>query len=307
MIFSATKMIKFIIGCFFLTNIAWATEIEFTVHHAPGGPSDRITRLLANKLPQQKIKVVNRPGAQGRIAVRHILANNSMMVATIPQILVTNFLMPIEAGYTKDDLELIYVVGAMPNVLVCNNKLGFNTYKDFLTTSKSLNFGVAGYGSSEHLATEFLFNTVNLKQHVIVPYAQGGAASLTDLLSGTLDCMFANYPLVKEHIAEGKNITALISSHKLNLPIPNWQQEFKEPFPFQGTLGLVVSKKLSPSIKNEILEDFKRIKDNRLQEEIADLGIFPIMRNDPAAIQSIIQQNNRLKDTIIKNNIKVYQ
>ena len=111
-------MIKIFITLMLYINVAIASELEFTVHHAPGGPSDKITRLLATKFPSQKYKVVNRPGAQGKIAVRHILRNNSMMVATVPQILVTNFLMPVDTGYKEDELELIYIVGVMPNVLV---------------------------------------------------------------------------------------------------------------------------------------------------------------------------------------------
>ncbi len=299
-------MIKIIIAFILSINVAIAGELEFTVHHAPGGPSDKITRLLATKFPGQKYKVVNRPGAQGKLAVRHILGTNSMMVATIPQILVTNFLMPIDPGYKEDDLELIYVVGAMPNVLVCNNKLGFKTYKDFLNTTKSLNFGVAGYGSSEHLATEFLFNAINVQHHVVVPYAQGGAASLNDLLGGNIDCMFANYPLVKEHISEGKRITALISSHNLNATIPHWQQEFKEPFPFQGNLGIVVSKRLSPAVKEEMIRDVERILDSDLRDEIREIGIFPIMKADQKSIQDVFKQNNQLKSLINKYKIRIY-
>jgi len=299
-------MIKFFIALILLINTATAGELEFTVHHAPGGPSDKITRLLANKFSSQKYRVVNRPGAQGKLAVRHVLGTNSMMVATVPQILVTNFLIPVDPGYKEDDLELIYVVGVMPSILVCNNKLGFKTYKDFLNTNKSLNFGVAGYGSSEHLATEFLFKAVNTSSHIVVPYAQGGAASLNDLLGGNIDCMFANYPLVKEHITESKRITALISSHNLNLNIPFWQQEFKEPFPFQGNLGVVVSKKLTPQVKEEMIKDFEKILDSELREEIRDIGIFPIMKNDTKSIQEISRQNIRLKELITKYNIRIY-
>lgn len=299
-------MIKIFIALILSINVAMASELEFTVHHAPGGPSDKITRLLSTKFPSQKYKVVNRPGAQGKLAVRHIIGTNSMMVATVPQILVTNFLMPVDPGYKEDDLELIYVVGAMPNVLVCNNKLGFKTYKDFLRTTKSLNFGVAGYGSSEHLATEFLFKAINITSHVVVPYAQGGASSLNDLLGGNIDCMFANYPLVKEHIAENKRITALISSHNLNLNIPNWQQEFKEPFPFQGNLGIVVAKSTPAHIKEEMIKDIEKISDNSLKDDIRDIGIFPIMKNDAKSIQDILRQNTRLKELIIKYNIRIY-
>ena len=51
-------MIKIFITLMLCINVAIASELEFTVHHAPGGPSDKITRLLATKFPSQKYKVV---------------------------------------------------------------------------------------------------------------------------------------------------------------------------------------------------------------------------------------------------------
>lgn len=298
-------MLKLIILFFACMNMALANEIEFTVHHAPGGPSDKITRLLSNKLSIKKLNVVNRPGAHGKIAVRHLLNSNSMMIATVPQIFVTNFLMSVEPGYQEDDLEIVYHIGAMPNVLVCNNKLGFKTYKDFLATDKSLNFGVAGYGSSEHLATEFLFKTINNQKHVVIPYAQGGAASLHDLLNGTLDCMFGNLPLIREHAIDGKRITALISSHNVNLPISNWQQEYKVPFPFQGNLALVVPRKLNQKDKEQIIVEFDKINNSTTHDEIRNIGIFPVMRGDIKSIQELQKQNARLKELIVSYNIQV--
>ena len=120
------------------------TEIEFTVHHAPGGPSDVSTRLLAQELPGSRYVVINRPGASGKIAMRQLMSKSSMMIATMPQIFVTNTLMFNDLEYDPtQDIELVAVIGAMPNVLVCNTKHGFKTFADFKNSNKSLNFGVA--------------------------------------------------------------------------------------------------------------------------------------------------------------------
>ena len=104
-----------------------ANAIELTVHHAPGGPSDKITRLIAKNLPTYTIQ--NKPGAAGRIAVKHILQGNSVLTATIPQIYVTNPLMFTDLEYNPEtDLEIIGVAAIMSNLLVCNSKLEI---KDF--------------------------------------------------------------------------------------------------------------------------------------------------------------------------------
>lgn len=293
-----------IVACLFCATVQ-ATEVEFTVHHGVGGPSDKTTRLIAQKL-QQKYVVVNRPGAQGKIAVRQLLSTNSMMIATMPQIFVTNFLMTGDAGYKEDDLELLAVVGVMPNVLVCNNKLGFKTVKDFLNSKKSLNFGVAGYGSSEHLATETLLKQFN-NSHVVIPYAQGGASSLTDLLSGNLDCMFANYPLVKEHVADpNSRLTALISSHNLGLKIPNWSSEFKESFPFQSHLGLVVDKNMDAALKRVIVADMSKVFESEsFKSDLRKMGLFPIASTNKKVIDESLQNNLKTRALIVKYNFKL--
>lgn len=285
-------------------STSYASEVEFTVHHAPGGPSDKITRLISQE-SSKKYLVVNRPGAQGKIAVRHLLNSNSMMIATMPQIFATNFMMSVEPGYREDELEILAIVGVMPNLLVCNNKHNFKNFKDFVNTSKSLNFGVAGYGSSEHLATEVLLKQFK-NSHVIVPYSQGGTASLTDLLGGNIDCMFANYPLVKEHILDNSKITALISSHELNLSVTTWIKEFKSPFPFQSQLGLVVSKNLDASVKSQIISDINSVfLITTFKNDVQKLGLFPILSSSPKTIDEAVLHNANTKNLIKKFNLKL--
>lgn len=287
----------------FFNSYSYGNDIEFTVHHGPGGPSDKVTRILVSDMPK-RYQVVNRPGAQGKIAVRHLLNSNSIMIATVTQIFVTNFIDSDQIIYKQDDLEIISVVGIMPNILVCNNKLGFKTFKDFLSTEKSLSFGVAGYGSSEHLATEILFRQFDNK-HVVIPYAQGGAVSLNDLLSGHIDCMFANYPLVKEHVSDRTRITALISSHDLNLPVPTWQREFKTPFPFQSYLAVVVDKKISNEIKKEIIFDLEKAYNIKIRNDLHKIGLFPILSNNKNSINDVHNNNKNLREFVGKNKIQL--
>lgn len=296
-------IVKSILIFFLFLNVAFANELEFTVHHAPGGPSDKVSRLLSKKMPQ-KYQVVNRPGAQGKIAVRHLISGNSFMVATVPQIFVTNFLQNTEPGYKENDLEIISVVGTMPSILVCNTKHNFFSFKDFIKSSKSLNFGVAGYGSSEHIATEILLKQFP-NNHLVVPYAQGGAASLNDLLGGNLDCMFANYPLVKEHISDNKRIRAIISSHDLNLDIPTWKKEFNQNFPFQSMLAVVVSSTMPDDLKKQIQGNLEKIYNDSLKSEILELGIFPILSNSSRDINQVYTTNKNLKQMIVNNNLRL--
>jgi tripartite-type tricarboxylate transporter receptor subunit TctC len=278
--------------------------MEFTVHHAPGGPSDTVTRLISKAVGENEFVVVNRPGAGGRIAVRHLLAEKTIMLATMSQIYVANPMMFPDLEYNPDkDLELVGLVASMPSVLVCNSSKNINSVQD-LNTSRSLNFGVAGYGSSEHLATEVLLRKTS-KNHLIVPYSKGGSAAVQDMVGGNLDCMFANYPTVKGWVSD-KRLTFIMSSHSLDLKLPTWNTVFKEDFPFQSYLGLVVPATMDNETKQQLSK--KLTVAFAKKEFVADLqkaGLFPSASTSKKSLEAGLYNNTLLRTFIIRNNIKM--
>jgi tripartite-type tricarboxylate transporter receptor subunit TctC len=276
---------------------------EFTVHHAPGGPSDRATRAIAKYLPDTNYQVVNRPGAGGRIAIRHIMKSDSIVLATMGQIYVTNTLSSTEAGYDPNkDLEILGTAGAMPNVLACKKSLNIKRVKDL--EGKSFNFGVAGYGSSEHIATEVLFKRLG-GAHVVIPYAQGGAASIMDMLGGALDCMFANYPTIKPFVSDDR-LMVLMSSHDLGLQVPTWKDLYNENFPFQSYLSILVGSNLDQDIKQRITRDIQRAFSNEeFRKELKSIGFFVVADTSDKSRRQVEEAMARLKTFILNNNIKV--
>jgi tripartite-type tricarboxylate transporter receptor subunit TctC len=279
-----------------------ASATEFTVHHAPGGPSDRATRSIAKYLPTHYV-VVNRPGAGGRIAVRHILKTDSMMLATMGQIYVTNQISGVDTGYnTQTDLEIIGTAGAMPNVLACKKSLSVSRIKDL--EGRSFNFGVAGYGSSEHLATEALLAKIK-GNHQVIPYAQGGATGIIDMLAGNLDCMFANYPTIKPFVND-ERIKLVMSSHDLGLDLPTWKDIYGENFPFQSYLSIIVGRNLDSDIKNRIRRDLNVVFENRqFREELKNIGLFVVAKTDTESTKQVERSLERLRNFIILSGIKV--
>lgn len=292
-----------LLSALFSTAVS-AGPMEFTVHHAPGGPSDTVTRLISKAVGENEFVVVNRPGAGGRIAVRHLLAEKTIMLATMSQIYVANPIMFTDLEHNPDkDLELVGLVASMPSVLVCNSSKNINSVQD-LNTSRSLNFGVAGYGSSEHLATEVLLRKTS-KNHVVVPYSKGGSAAVQDMVAGNLDCMFANYPTVKGWVSD-KRLTFIMSSHSLDLKLPTWNTVFKEDFPFQSYLGLVVPTTMDNETKQQLSK--KLTVAFAKKEFIADLqkaGLFPSASTSKKAIETGLYNNTLLRTFIIRNNIKM--
>jgi tripartite-type tricarboxylate transporter receptor subunit TctC len=283
---------------------AIAGPLEFTVHHAPGGPSDTVTRIISKAVGENEFVISNRPGAGGRIAVNHLLSQKTVMLATMSQIYVANTIIFPDLEYNPErDLELIGSVASMPSVLVCNASKNINSVKDLLS-SRSLNFGVAGYGSSEHLATEVLLRKAS-GDNVVVPYSKGGSAAVQDMVGGTLDCMFANYPTVKGWTNDNR-LKFIMSSHPIDIKVPTWKETFKEEFPFQSYLGVVVASKMDPVIKAELVKKLSvAFAKKEFQLDLEKAGLFPAASTDKKSIESVLYNNAALRAYISRNSIKM--
>lgn len=293
---------KALVALTICANPMLANALEFTVQHAPGGPSDRVTRLITKYLPSDYV-IINRPGAGGRTATKHLIKDNTIMLATVSQIFVTNLLTTQGSGYEPiRDLEIVGTAAVMPNVLACRSGLGFKDVKDL--SGRQLNFGVAGYGSSEHIATEALFTKIT-GNHQSIPYAQGGATGVNDLLGGNLDCMFANYPTIKPFI-EDRRITVLFSSHDLGLNVSTWREQFGEQFPFQSYLSVIVSKQMPLTDKRRVIEDIVRVFENSdFKSELKSLGVFVVARTDSHSVDQVERANNALFKFLTNSKIKL--
>lgn len=282
-----------------------AAPMEFTVTHAPGGPSDTVTRIIAKHLDDKNLVVVNRPGAGGRIAMRQVINGNSMSLATMSQIFVTNPMLAdsnLEYDPVKD-LQLVGVVASMPSVLVCNKSKNVKTVSD-LDKTQNLTFGFAGYGSSEHLATEVLLKKVK-STHRLVPYSKGGSAAVQDMMAGNIDCMFANYPTVRGFVSSDR-LEFVMSSHNVGLKVPTWKTLFKEEFPFQSYLGLVVGNSMDPIERQALVKSLTvTFKKPEFLNDLKEAGVFPVAGTDPTTISMGLYNNVVLRNLIVNNNIKL--
>ena len=278
--------------------------IEYTVHHAPGGPSDRITRFISKDLSPKDYIIMNRPGAGGILAVKHILNTNSVLMATVAQIYVTNPINFKDLSYNPNtDLDILATVAILPNLLACRSDLGITNFDQFLTVTKSMNFAVNGYGSAEHIATEALFKYTKGK-HQVIPYANAGNKGVLDMIGGNIDCMFANFASIKQFV-DDKRLTVLFASHDLGIKVPTWQSYFKEPFPYQSYVAMVVARNMDLTIKKKIVTDIEKVFKNKdYNESVMNIGLIPYGRTDGQSIAGIYKANVELKRFIEASNIK---
>lgn len=186
--------------------------LRILVPFAPGGSTDLLARLVAKPLGErlgQPVVVENRPGAGGNIAAdavakaapdAHTLVMGSIGThATNGLIYAT---MPYDA---LRDFAPVTLVGAATLVLVVHPSLPARTVGELVALLRAkpgeYSYASGGVAASQHLAAEmFKYATKTNMQHV--PY-KGSAGALQDLLSGRVPIMFADLPLVLQHIQGG--------------------------------------------------------------------------------------------------------
>jgi hypothetical protein len=103
-------------------------------------------------------------------------------------------------------------------------------------------------------------------------------------------------------------ITVLFSSHAIIDKIPTWEQYFKEPFPYQSYVALVVAKSMELEKKKQVISDISRVFSNKeFKDTISDLGLIPIGSVELTAINSVIKENKSLTGFIENNKLQIKQ
>jgi len=209
----------------------WPTKsLKWIVPFPPGGPTDSLSRPVAQKLSEilgQSVVVENVPGAGASIGTDRIAKSApdgyTIGLATTGTHAINPHLYGRKIPYDalRDFTPLTLAVGYV-NVLVADPKLPFNSVADLVTFAKGnpgkVNFGSAGNGSSNHLSGELLKSITRAPmQHV--PY-KGSAPALTDVIAGNLTFMFDIPVTSAPHIQSGRVKALAVTSLKRSPFLP---------------------------------------------------------------------------------------
>lgn len=184
--------------------------LRFIVPASPGGPSDVVARIFAEKLGQamgQTVIVENKPGASltiGTVAVVQAPADGyTLLFTTSTPIVMVPFTKKNVPYDVQKDLVTVSHLGSTPLVLYVNATSAIQNIKqlvdDARTKQDKATFGSYGNGSSAHVLGEILNKQTGLKM-THVPY-KGVAPELQDLIAGNIMTAVADVgtalPLVK--------------------------------------------------------------------------------------------------------------
>jgi tripartite-type tricarboxylate transporter receptor subunit TctC len=172
--------------------------LRFVVGLAPGGATDIVARMVAQKLTEalgQPVIVDNRSGAAGSIGagiVAKAPADGYTLLMVSSSFAINPSLYDLSFDSTADFAPVIQIAQA-PFLLVVYPGLKVESVKDLIALAKAkpgtLYFSSGGNGGSGHLAGELFKRMANIKvDHV--PF-RGGSPALQSVLSGQVQFTFS--------------------------------------------------------------------------------------------------------------------
>ena len=235
-----------------LAQPAWPSKpVKLVVGYAPGGATDVIARLVAQRLGDalgQPVVVDNRAGANSNLGAEAVARapadGHTVYVFTIANTI--NAALYDKLSYDpQKDLEPVGLIAKVPNILVVNNALPVKTLADYVRVAKEqpagLTFASSGSGSSIHLSGE-IFKSIAKINLLHVPY-RGSAPAVTDLIGGQVQSMFDNAPSALPHVQGGRLRALAITSPQRSplLPdVPTVAESGYPGFDVQSWFGLAV-------------------------------------------------------------------
>ncbi|MGA0571368.1 Bug family tripartite tricarboxylate transporter substrate binding protein [Variovorax sp. VNK109] len=187
--------------------------VRLIVPFAPGGATDVIGRLMAQKLGDAlkgSVVVENKPGAGSvlgtDVGVKSPADGYTLVMTNGSAVTTAPFLRSSMPYKPIDDFTHIALIGTFPNAFVVRTENPMKTFAEFVQIAKAkpgtLNYSSAGVGSAGFLTGEMLKQMANAPMTHIA-YKGTGPATV-DLLGGQIDALFDGLPTAGAQARAGK-------------------------------------------------------------------------------------------------------
>jgi tripartite-type tricarboxylate transporter receptor subunit TctC len=266
---------------------AWpAKPIRFVAPFAPGGGTDFIGRVAAQKLTEavkQQVIVDNRPGAGGTLGAElgakappdgHTFTVIAGSYSVNPAIYKLAF-DPV------NDITPVIQFSQGPLLVVAHPSLPVKNMKDLIALAKAkpngLTYASSGQGSIVHLATELFLHSAGAKA-VHIPY-KGTGPAITDTIAGQTQLLFGSIGVVMPVVKQGRLRAVGITTAKRLGVLPDVPSIAESGLPGYDVVlwhGLVGPKGLPRAIVERVNTELnKALKAKDMEEKLAVDGVAP--------------------------------
>jgi len=237
--------------CMFAVAPAMAQEyparpVRILVPYGPGGATDIIARIVAQRLTEsmgQTFLVENRPGANGNIALEAAAKappdGYTLLVGNVSTNAINEnvFAQQLQVKPSRDLVGIAKLV-EIPHIVVAAANFPANNIAELVAAAKKepgkINFASVGLGSYPHLDMERLMKAAGIEL-THVPYKGGAGQAIPAMIAGEVQVAFFNMASLLPHIKSGR-LKALAAVPSQRLPeLPNVPTLAEQGFPGIGT------------------------------------------------------------------------
>ena len=203
--------------------------VRIVVPYAPGGASDILARVLAQKLTErwgQQIIVENKAGSGGTLGADLVAKaapdGYTLLLADVAVQTIAPALYP-KLPYARADLAPVINLATFAHVVITAPNSPLKSMADLLQRERaspgSTNVASSGNGTSTHLTAEMLNSLAGTRLNH-VPY-KGGGAALADVMSGQVDVMFIGSPPAMPLLQSGKLKAIAVTTSRRMAALPS--------------------------------------------------------------------------------------
>jgi tripartite-type tricarboxylate transporter receptor subunit TctC len=272
--------------------------ITIIVPFTAGGPSDTLTRVVADRMRAalgQPIIIDNVGGAAGRIGTgrgaRAAPDGYTLTAGSAGTHMANGLVYPLNYDVLRD-FEPVSLIASTPQLIVARKTMPANDLKELIAWLKSnpdrASQATSGLGGYSHLAGLF-FQKQTGTRFQFVSY-RGGAQSTQDLVAGQIDLMIDQASNALPQVRSG-NIKAYAVASKSRLAeapdIPTADEAGMPGFHFSHWYAFFAPKGTpKPAIDRLNAAIVKALADPAARRRLIDLGleIFPREQQTPEAL-----------------------
>lgn len=292
--------------------------IKLIVPWAPGGVSDIVARVVAEKLGPHlggTVIVENRPGASGFIGTSFVASAppdgyTAVHVTSSTHALGPQLFKSLTFDPIKDFAPVSQVIST-PAIMVTRADAPWNTVTEFVAAAKvtpgELNYGSFGKGSSSHLVAELFQLTSGIRMQQ-VPY-KGGAPVIADMLGSAvnLHAFFDNLPSSLPYVLDGRLKALGVTSEKRSDAAPQVPTiaETYAGFEFGSWQGFAFPARTPSNIVEKVHTAIDHLMaGDDVRKKMLGLGATPMATTPQQFAELIRRENERWAELVVKIGIE---
>ena len=200
----------------------------------PGGPSDILSRLLAEKAQaalKRPFVVENKPGAGGNIAADQVARApaDGTTIRGIDTTFTVNPNLYKSIPFKPDDLKPLIIMASSGLLFGVHPSLGVKTLQALIDKGRSqtITFSSGSNGSPGHLAAAILGEAAHVKvSHISY---KGNSPAVLALVSGEVDAAILATPGLLPHVQAGKLMPLAVTSSQALADRPRRADRRRKP------------------------------------------------------------------------------